>query len=461
MPSRSSIPAVLQGCLSFLLNGPTASPVLWIGYSGGCDSSVLLHALHDWASGRQARVQAVHVNHQLHPRAAEWAEFCAQQCARCGIPLRIIEVDARPLNGKSPEAWARQLRYNACRALLGAGDCFLTAHHQDDQAETVLLQLLRGGGVRGLAAMPERAPLGDGWHLRPFLSCPRADLIEYAQAQGLQWLDDPSNADTGYDRNYLRHEIMPRLHQRWPAVDQVMARAARWQAEAAALMDEMAAADLEHARGPRPQCLSVAALCDLSPLRCAQVLRVWLKSLALPVPHAAHLAQISRDLLHARRDGQGCVRWPGAEVRRHRDLLYAAQHAPAGDDDLESTRDYPWDPARPLQLPWGRLSAHKTKGVGLAARWVTQQGLHVRRRRGGEVCRPAWRNHRQSLKKLLQEAGVPPWQRERLPLIYCSEKLAAVADLWVCHPWQAAADEAGWVFRWEPDNTQAPRGDEQ
>jgi tRNA(Ile)-lysidine synthase len=422
---------------------------LWVGYSAGCDSSVLLHALHDWTSKHPARLQALHVNHQLHPRSGEWAEFCTQQCARYEIPIRIIEVDARPFDGKSPEAWARQLRYDACRALLGASDCLLTAHHQDDQAETVLLQLLRGSGVHGLAAMPERAPFGQGWHVRPLLSCPRTDLIEYAREQGLQWLDDPSNTDIGYDRNYLRHEIMPRLRQRWPAADEVMARAARWQAEAAALMDEVAAADLERARGPRPGCLSVTALCDLNPARCAQVLRVWLKSLALPVPHAAHLDQISRDLLHARSDSQGCVRWPGAEVRCHRDLLYAAQHDSDSGDDEATLVDCLWDPSKPLQLPWGKLSAYKSKGVGLAARWVQQYGLRIRRRQGGEICQPAWRKHRQSLKKLLQEADVPPWQREQLPLIYCGEVLAAVAGLWVCHPWQAAADEEGLIFHWE------------
>jgi len=446
----NSIPDILREHLEFLLEDVTASSVVWAGYSGGCDSSALLHALHKWGREHEIRVLAVHVNHHLHPEAATWAGFCAEQCALLGVPLRTVEVDVSPLNGRSLEARARQLRYDACRALLGSGDCFLTAHHQEDQAETLLLQLLRGSGVHGLSAMPERTPFGPGWHVRPLLSCPRADLIGYARAQGLQWLDDPSNADTSHDRNYLRHKIMPRLRQRWPAAAEVMTRAARWQAEAATLLDEMAALDLETTRGPRPECLSVPALCALSPARCAQVLRLWIKSLGLAAPYAAHLEQVRHDLLHARRDSRARVRWPGAEVRRHRDLLYAGQHDSDNGDDEETLVDCVWDPSMPLQLPWGRLSAHKAKGVGLAARHVQQHGLRIRRRRGGEVCRPAWRTHRQSLKKLLQETGVPPWQRERLPLIYCGDELAAVADLWVCHPWQAAADEAGWVFRWEP-----------
>ncbi len=439
----------LNEALKFLLDA-AAPPVLWAGYSGGRDSTVLLHALHAWGAEHGLRVQAAHVNHHLHPQAAEWAAFCAGQCAQLGIPLRIIEVDVHPLHGRSLEAHARQLRYDACRALLGSGDCFLTAHHQEDQAETLLLQLMRGSGVHGLAAMPQRTPFGPGWHVRPLLSCPRADVIAYARARGLRWLDDPSNVDTSHDRNYLRHEIMPRLRQRWPAAAEVMARAARWQAEAAALLDELAAADLTRARGPREECLSVPALCELSPARCAQVLRLWIKSLGLPAPYATHLDQIQRDLLHARRDSRARVRWPGAEARRHRDLLYAARQDSGDGEEEETLVDCPWDPSKPLQLPWGGLSAYKTKGVGLAARHVQRHGLRVRRRQGGEVCRPAWRAHRQSLKKLLQEADVPPWRREHLPLIYCGEELAAVADLWVCHPFQTAADEEGWVFYWEP-----------
>jgi tRNA(Ile)-lysidine synthase len=195
---------------------------LWVAYSGGLDSHVLLHALVSQFAPAALRLQAVHVDHGLASDAAAWARHCQRVCAALGVPLRRIRVNARPSKGESPEAAAREARYGALRSLLRGRECLLTAHHQDDQAETVLLQLLRGAGVRGLAAMPRLMPFGAGWLARPLLQWPREALCAYARRQHLDWVEDASNHDKGIDRNLLRQEVIPVLRRRWPAVCRVL-----------------------------------------------------------------------------------------------------------------------------------------------------------------------------------------------------------------------------------------------
>jgi tRNA(Ile)-lysidine synthase len=422
----------------------------WIGYSGGMDSHVLLHAAAAVRERLGAPLHAVHVDHGLHADAGRWSAHCARVCEALAVPLRRLKVDASPRPGESPEAAARAARYAAIGTLLGPDDCLLTAHHQDDQAETLLLQLLRGGGLRGTAAMPAVAPFGPGRIARPLLGFAHVELSAYAAAQDLGWIDDPSNVQTGFDRNFLRHEILPRLGARWPSAAHTLARVAAHHAEAAALLDALAALDLAEVRGTSPNTLSAAGLLGLQPARRRNALRVWIGEAGLPLPSAAQLRRVEEDVLHAARDAGPCVRWPGAELRRYRDLLYAMAPLPAHDRAL--VLDWK-DLQQPLKLPvGGRLVVRPVQGAGLAVERCGGARVTVRFRRGGERCRPGGRGATRPLKHLLQEAGVPPFQRDRIPLIYVGETLAAVPGHWICEPFRAAPGESGLRIEHEPDD---------
>ena len=271
----------------------------------------------------------------------------------------------------------------------------------------------------------------------------------YAETQGLRWIEDPSNADTGFDRNFLRGAVMPLLRERWPAAVRVLTRGAAHQAEAARLLDALAAQDLAACRVEQPACLSIPALLQLDAARQRNVLRYWLKALGFNLPDSARLAHVQHDVLHAGRDRLPVVKWAGAELRRYRDRLYALR--PQAAVDVRTMLD--WDLRAPLPLPDGALlSAHPAHGQGVKAA-LCDGVISVRFRRGGEHCRIAPRGPSRPLKKLLQEQGVPPWRRERIPLLYVGERLAAVADRWVCAPFHAGADERGICFEWRaPEN---------
>ena len=415
-----------------------------IAYSGGRDSRVLLHALAQ-ARAMLAPLEAVHVDHGLQPASAAWTRHCAAVCASLKVPFIAVTVDGTAGAGESPEAAARRARYEALAAMMMPGDCLLTAHHCEDQAETLLLQLLRGAGPHGLAAMPEVTAFAGGWHARPLLRYGRQELHRYAEAQALRWIDDPSNADPGFDRNYLRHEVMVRLQARWPAASRVLTRDAEHQAEAAQLLDELAAMDLLQCHGESSS-LRLSSLLALTPARQRNLLRHWLKSQGFPLPDGVRLAKVQHEVMHAAPDRAPAVAWAGVVVRRYREHLYAMPRHAAVDVGLS----LPWDVQVPLPLPDGTLlSAIPARGVGVKAALCREQAITVRYRQGGERCRPGPRAANRPLKHLLQEAGVPPWERERLPLIYVGGQLAAVANYWVCAPCGAEGDEPGLRIAWQ------------
>ena len=400
-------------------------------------------------------IRAVHVNHGLNVDADAWSQHCAAVCSALVLPCQILHVNAKPQSGESPEAAARAARYQAIIALMDAGDVLLTAHHQDDQAETLLLQLLRGAGPHGLAAMPAHTPLGQGWLARPLLDVTVAELADYAAQHKLSWVEDPSNIDTSFERNYLRHNIMPHLKQQWPAVTRTLSRAAAHAAEAANLLDTFADSDMQHVQGPTPDTLSVSGLLKLDEACQRNVLRRWFKRLNLAVPTTVHLQHIQHDILNAAADSIPRVGWrsahdkstevhcdKGAEARRYRDLIYAMPRLSAHNPNVTLT----WDMRQPLALTGvGTFTATPASGAGMKTSLLASQSVAVRFRQGGERCRPAGRGHTHELRKLFQERGVPPWQRDRLPLIYVGDELAAVAHLWVCEPFQAAHNEPGMV----------------
>ena len=321
----SLTPAGLQQALAPWLPAPR----VWVAFSGGLDSTVLLHLLATRPKASPLPLAAIHVDHGLHPDSAAWAEHCRRVCAALGVPLTIRRLSLRRRPGESLEALAREGRYAILRELTGPGDLVLTAQHQDDQAETLLLALLRGSGVKGLAAMPQVAPLGQARLLRPLLGHTRARLLAWARAQGLRWLDDPSNADPAFDRNFLRTRVMPLLAERWPACTASLSRSAAHCAAAQGLIEGQAAAELPRLVGSRPGALSLNRLAALEPALRAAVLRYWIAGLGLPSPDSRHLGRIQDELLTARPDRQPLVAWPGAEARRYRDDLHVMAPLPA------------------------------------------------------------------------------------------------------------------------------------
>ena len=412
----------------------------WVAYSGGCDSTVLLHALAGLRQQLPAELHALHVNHNLHAAAPEWAAQCRRVCDSLAIPLTEVEVDARAAKGESPEAAARAARYRIFSEVLRSGDGLLLAHHRDDQAETLLLQLLRGSGPRGLAAMPKHRPLGEGWLGRPLLDFSRQDLCRYAQAEQLEWIDDPSNFDTDFDRNFLRQQVLPLLQERWPAALTTLARSAEHQADAAELLQQLAEEDWQLTAGPQVNTLRIEALLRLSPERQRNVLRYWINTInQLPLPDSQRVARILTEVIPAAVDAKPCIRWTGGQIRRYAGLLHVLAN-----DPVPMASPLQWDLKGRLELGDGRaLQATRGKGEGLRADLTKQGTITVRFRQGGEVCRPAGRGHQHSLKNLFQEWSVPPWERNRIPLLYVNEDIAEIVGYCRCEPYQAEGDSVG------------------
>ncbi|MDH5181823.1 MAG: tRNA lysidine(34) synthetase TilS [Gammaproteobacteria bacterium] len=416
-----------------------------IAFSGGCDSRVLLHALAALRSHlNDVVVQAVHVNHGLQARAGEWEQHCQTVCDELNIPLHILRVDATAQPGESREAAARRARYYAFKSLIKSGDMLLLAHHADDQAETLLLQLLRGAGAKGLAAMPGMTEFGGGWLGRPLLHESRANLQHYAEQYGLDWIEDPSNADEGFDRNYLRHRVMPLLTARWPSAVTTLGRSAGHLAESAALLAQLAEQDWQQCRDAHNR-LQLTGVQQLNPARQRNLLRYWLVSrCSLTCPDSRHLNRILHEVLPAGDSATPVVGWSGGEVRRYRGLLYAMSPQAT----TTQTPVTAWDGLQPLPLSGGKLVSHPAKGEGLdPARCAAP--LTVRFRAGGEICKPVGRGHHHSLKKLFQEWGVPPWQRQQVPLIYAGDEIAQVVGYCICEPFQTAPQKQGLVIQLE------------
>lgn len=415
-----------------------------VAFSGGIDSSVLLHLLCEAQRDLPGRLLAAHVNHGISPRGGEWAEHCAEICSRLRVPLVQLRIDARPAGGSSPEERARELRYEILGQQLGPDEMLLTAHHGDDQAETLLLQLCRGAGPAGLAAMPALRRFGLGWHGRPLLSFLRSQVEQYAHDHALTWIDDDSNLDRRFDRNFLRQEIMPRLRSRWPSVATTLSRAARHQAAAAQLLREIARSDLELAREAGSGTLRVDVLASLDTERRENLLRYWITSRKLPLPDSDQLSRIWSEVICARADATPCVTWPGAEIRRHRGWLYGLSSSPDHDPESRSI----WHMDEPMVTTLGELRAVRTQGRGIRASSCDTGVVEVRFRAGGEKLRMPGASHRRTLKALFQEAGVPPWLRDRIPLVYVDGRIAAVAGYWLDADFAAGPGEAGWDISW-------------
>jgi tRNA(Ile)-lysidine synthase len=437
--SPGRLASALQGCLESLDRPATG---LCVALSGGLDSTVLLAAL---AAVRDLPghppLRAIHVDHGLHADSAVWSVHCARVAGTLGVPIAQVKVDARPAPGDSPEAAARNARYAALAATLAGDEVLLTAHHADDQLETILLQWLRGGGLRAVAGMPSIARFEPGWHARPLLGFGRGELHAWARESGLEWLEDPSNADPRFDRNYLRLDVLPAIRRRWPAAARTVGRVAAQAAEALDVEHALAAADLEVVRDG--SALSLERLLGLPAARQRWALRAWLRELGLPVPAAATLAALLHDVGAAAADRVPCVNWPGARVHRYRGRLFADAC-----DTPPDVREGVWPADRPYDLgASSRLELRASQGIGLSRARLPGE-LSVALRTEGESFRPAGASHRRPMRKWLQERGVLPWQRGRLPLVMAGGEVVAIGDLAYGGGLEAAPGEPSWMIAW-------------
>lgn len=404
------------------------------------DSVVLLHLLHSLAPLYEWRLSALHVHHGISPNADAWADFCSELCARHDIPLHIERVDIVPLRDEHGiEAAARKLRHAAFARQ--SCDFVALAHHADDQAETLLLQLLRGAGIKGAAAMPLSKPASKHTPatLRPLLDIPRSTLLEYAQQHSMRWVEDESNADDGYPRNFLRHRLLPLLEERFPAYRDTLTRSAQHFAEAGELLDELAQQD---AQGSGMEtALEVSRLRELSRSRAKNLLRYFLHKQNAPMPHAAQLDVMLRQLCDARDDAAVCIEFGGLQLRRYQDKAYVLCAFGEFDQDLV----LPWHGEAELQWPaLNRVVAfRRTQGTGINFTKLQRAPVTLRLRSGGESLRPHMNAATRSLKNLLQEHRIPPWQRERLPLLYCGDELVSVVGIAISAEYHAPQNEEG------------------
>jgi tRNA(Ile)-lysidine synthase len=416
---------------------PARSTIL-VGLSGGVDSVVLLHLLHSLAARYTWQLSALHVHHGISRNADAWAEFCASLCESLRIPFHLERVDIAPLREHGIEAAARKLRI----AAFSRHNCdyVALAHHADDQAETLLLQMLRGAGVRGAGAMPMLARrAASPALLRPLLHCARSGILEYAAAQGLQWVEDESNANDSYPRNYLRHRVMPLLTRHFPAYRDTLGRSARNFAEAGQLLDELAL--LDSGQELDGNAMPVSTLRRLSPPRARNLLRYFLHAQGAPMPQSAHLDEMLRQLCDARQDAAMEIRVGNFQLRRYLDSVYLLPAAAEFDHALSLS----WQGE--AKLDWAplakRLHFSRTTGTGISFRKLQRAPVTLRLRNGAEVLRPHPAAAKRTLKNLLQQHRIPPWERERLPLLFCGDDLACVVGVAIDADYLADENEDG------------------
>ena len=441
----------LAAALAAAPDGP-----LRVGFSGGPDSSALLHALAALPQARARGLAAIHVDHGLHADSAAWAAHCAAYCAALQVPLTTARVQVSRDRGDGLEAAARAARYAAFARALPAGGVLALAHHRDDQAETVLLKLMRGAGPEGLGGMRPLRAFAGGWLWRPLLDRPRRALADYVAAHGLACIDDPANAEPGLARGLLRHTILPQLARHWPDPARALAASAALCRDAAGHLEAEAAAALvtlcagtaaDRDRADLAASLDAAGWRALPVALRGLVLERWLHALGLPAPTRTQRAALEQQLTGARGDRVPRVAWPGAEVRAWRGRLHAMSIAV----DPPPGWRLDWD-GRPLSLPGGGGLVMQPRSA------VLDPPLRVRQRRAGERLRPAGDRHTRTLHDLFQQWDVPPWRRDRCPLIEDADgQLLAVADLACTAAGRVLFERLGVRLCWQHEPCPRPR----
>lgn len=395
---------------------------IFVAYSGGLDSCVLLHLLTQVRRYQPGlNLSAIHINHSLSANAKSWDRHCKKICKDLKVKYITKQVNANvKIKDHSLEEIARNLRYEVFAEILPKNAVLMTAHHANDQAETLLLQLFRGAGPKGLSAMAVKKEFAKGWLVRPLLRFSRADLLEYAKEHKLNWIEDESNTDTKFSRNLVRHALMPIIMQNWPGATKVLNRVAGLCAQANELMEELGRQDLILTTETK-DVISINALKQLSITRQCNVLRFWLQSLNLPIPSEVKIQEILRTAVNSREDVNPVIAWPGVQIRRFNGNLYAISPLLIHDNKVI----LPFDIKKKLNLPsdLGVLSIKINKDV---AKNYQNKKFSIRFRTGGEKVFLLKRQATHELKKLMQEWQVPPWMRDRIPLVYYEDQIIAV-----------------------------------
>lgn len=412
-----------------LIRSRPPTQTIYAGFSGGLDSTVLLHALLQQLDPASHRLNAIHVHHGLHPRADAWSEHCRAQCARWGIALNVVPI-AIADSGRNLEQQARDARYRAFDGIVPAGACLALAHHQNDVAETLLLRLMRGSGTEALGNMRDIRPHGHYSIWRPLLHCSRSELEQYAAAHQLTWIDDSSNADERFDRNFIRHRILPALAERFPEAAQRLAHSASLMSADAELLQPLIVAQTQHCADGMQ--LSVARLLARDPALQAHVIRFWLQQHGKSMPSSAGLAEFLRQLSKAADDDATQLAYGDTAVRVWDEKLFVLDASSA---EPPEGFDRTWDGLHVLALPRGGTLHWQGSPPGIT---------RVTYRTGGERIVLAGRSQSQSVKKLLS-TRLPPWQRDRLPFVYNEQdELLAVGDVLVAHSLQQHSGTLIW-----------------
>ena len=437
MPQTERLQAALASALQ---RHAQPGQKLVLGMSGGIDSVALLHALkHPHFAVYE--LSCVHVHHGLSPHADAWADFCIQLCAGFQIPLVIRRVTVDRSDPAGIEGAARAARRQVFAQL--ETNFVLTAHHQNDQAETLLLQLLRGAGPKGLAAMAEKQA-HPGWRaqqLRPWLQLTREQIEHYARKHALAWIDDESNRDQTYSRNYLRHALLPQLEQRFPATVPVLARAAALQADAREILEDMARSDAQHCL--RTDHLDCVCLAPLSLPRARNLLRWFIEQHGCPMPSARRLDEGLRQIMHAAPDAHVCVKIaPEFELRRYRGAAYIV---PVHQCTAQPALIWHGEAQLHLEQAHCRVLMTPVQGAGLSRARLQNAHVEVGVRRGGERLRLVKNGPHRSLKNLLQESHMPPWQRACVPLLWCDGQVVWASGIGFDPDFLASPDEAGMI----------------
>ena len=393
---------------------------IWVAYSGGVDSHVLLHLLATQLGTKSSTIKAIHIDHGLHSKSSKWTQHCLAIAAKLNIVCEDIKADVNNIESMGMEAAAREARYTAIAQHLPENALLLTAQHQQDQSETFLLQLLRGAGPKGLSSMASQSTLMGMQLYRPFLTISKKEIMVYAQHHQLNWLDDPSNVETRWNRNYVRHELWPVIEQRWPSAAKTISRSAMLCAEADELMTEFAKSDATIIDfEQQSSSLSVSKLLDLTEARCRNVLRHLITTLTLPLPSAIVMQKVIDEACLAKEDSMPLVKWQGAEIRRYRNRLYIMKPT----NSFDTSFSLIISGLQELMIEEGKTLVWQESRQGLTEN-IIQKGLQLRFRQGGEKIKIHGQHH--SLKHLMQEEAIPPWQRDRIPLLFCEDELLVV-----------------------------------
>lgn len=466
-----------QKLLTLLKQQPPASGYL-LAFSGGLDSCVLLDLMHKLSLHEKIPLRAIHINHGLQGEAEQWVSHCQQICEALKIPLQVVHLNMKPGKGESIEAVAREQRYQAFESELKKGEMLLLAQHRDDQAETLLLQLLRGGGPEGLACMSFYKAFSLGAVFRPLLDVSRAEIEEYAHSNNLDWIEDPSNTDIKFDRNYLRHEVLPLLKKRWPSYNKTFSRSARLCAAATEIIGAQASELLKQVRVTDSGLegdvthegilLNAKSLSELAEQQQIIVIREWLRQQQLSFPSEVQMRQILIQMLKSSNEASPLVTWADIEVRRYRNHLYAFK-AP---DSFDSTIEYDWDLGAPLTLPEldKCLTVTKVKGEGISLEKIRHLSFTVRFRSENLVDNSGESNSEavksdifrgksaelenkipgttkaSKLKKTMQQSGIPPWLRNRVPILSLNDELIAIVGWWISPKYRSLKNESGIII---------------